>query len=137
VETLYFKLLVDITRDGVGESGDGDSTDGKGRSWLEFEVDPEPVLAAFTALARVVTISSLKESFENCSTDMKTVVPKDGCRVGGYILDQHRQLHATILNGASTVSSSRCDTDIIKGRLVGRPSVPYKRWGVNRLWLSG
>jgi hypothetical protein len=67
------ELLVDITREGVGELGDGSSTDGKGRSWLEFDDEPDAVLAAFAAPARVITISSPRESFENCSADIKKV----------------------------------------------------------------
>jgi hypothetical protein len=130
-----------MTRDGVGESGDVDSTDCSGRSWLESDEDPEFALAAFAAPARVVTISSPRESFENCSADMKpaTLVYFEVVIVlwkAIYQPAQHRLLHATILADASNEQRGR-KSAIIKGRLTSRPSVPCERWGVSRLWLSG
>jgi len=96
-----------MTSEGVGELDDGNSTDGTGRSWLELDDEPDPVLAAFTAPARVVTISSPRESFENCSTDMKKVKIRmmldSGCRIANYISAQHRRFRATILADASRV----------------------------------
>jgi hypothetical protein len=64
-----------MTRDGVGEgvAGEDDSMDGIASSWLGFEEDPDVDRAALAAPARVVTMFSPRESFENCSTDMKVV----------------------------------------------------------------
>lgn len=47
--------------------------EGRGTSWSELCLECELVLAALAAPARVVTISSLSESLENCSTDMKAL----------------------------------------------------------------
>src|SRR5690349_2252688 len=72
-ETLYWRLVVDITSEGVGDSGAGDPIDGCAWSWLESCGEDDSPLAARAALARVVTIASPRESFENCSADMKVL----------------------------------------------------------------
>jgi len=62
-----------MTSEGGEEPGGGDSMDGSGRSWLESCCAREFTFVAFAAPARVVTISSSRESFENCSIDMGNI----------------------------------------------------------------
>lgn len=62
-----------MTRDGVGVGAFEVvfSTDCIGWSSLDPHDEPDAVRLALAAAARVVTILSPSESFENCSADMK------------------------------------------------------------------
>jgi hypothetical protein len=60
-----------MTREGVGDTGETGSTEGKGESWSSCW-GGVPFRDALAAPARVVTMASSRESCENCSADMKT-----------------------------------------------------------------
>jgi len=60
-----------MTREGVGDTVGSIEGSGWSESESESSDDCGLVLAAFAALARVVTMSSLRESFENCSICME------------------------------------------------------------------
>jgi hypothetical protein len=112
--------------------------DGSGRSWLESCCARGLSFVSFAAPARVVTISSSRESFENCSTDMKNVQTAM-CELILCLWTTIYQPSFAQFTPRSELMPPATDTSLLlsKGRLANGPSVPCEGWGVNRVWLSG